>query len=59
MSDQQCYGLEILLLGTGRRTAQLDPTLRTYLRQLGIQTDVMDTASRYPLIYRRVFIYLL
>ena len=34
---------EILIFGTGQRTAQLPPHLRTYLRKIGIQTDVMDT----------------
>lgn len=36
-------GLEILLLGTGKRISQAPPALRTYLNQLGIQVDVMDT----------------
>ncbi|KAF9461999.1 DUF498-domain-containing protein [Collybia nuda] len=36
---------EILLLGTGRRISQAPPALRTYLNQLGIQVDVMDTRN--------------
>ncbi|KAG5648710.1 hypothetical protein DXG03_000057 [Asterophora parasitica] len=34
---------EILLLGTGKAIAQVPPFLRTYLNQLGIQVDIMDT----------------
>lgn len=40
------YQLEILLLGTGKTTIQAPPWLRTYMNQLGIQVDVMDTVSR-------------
>ncbi|RDB20158.1 NADH dehydrogenase [ubiquinone] 1 alpha subcomplex assembly factor 3 [Hypsizygus marmoreus] len=36
---------EILLLGTGKTIAQAPPSLRTYLNQLGIQVDVMDTRN--------------
>ncbi|KAF8592115.1 DUF498-domain-containing protein [Ramaria rubella] len=36
---------EILILGTGARTTQLPPLLRTYLRQVGLQADVMDTRN--------------
>lgn len=34
---------EILILGTGKSTVQLPPTLRNHLSQAGIQVDVMDT----------------
>ncbi|KIJ57024.1 hypothetical protein M422DRAFT_23148 [Sphaerobolus stellatus SS14] len=36
---------EILVLGTGQRTAQIPPNLRAYLRQIGIQVEAMDTRS--------------
>ncbi|KAF8524638.1 DUF498-domain-containing protein [Hysterangium stoloniferum] len=36
---------EIMLFGTGNRTSQLPPVLRTYLRQIGIQVDIMDTRN--------------
>ncbi|KAF8231376.1 DUF498-domain-containing protein [Tricholoma matsutake] len=36
---------EILLLGTGKTTIQAPPWLRTYMNQLGIQVDVMDTRN--------------
>ncbi|KAL6309730.1 hypothetical protein BKA93DRAFT_821448 [Sparassis latifolia] len=36
---------EILLFGTGQRVAVLPPALHQYLRQTGIQVDVMDTRN--------------
>ncbi|KAF8076805.1 NADH dehydrogenase 1 alpha subcomplex assembly factor 3 [Lyophyllum atratum] len=36
---------EILLFGTGKTISQIPPQLRTYLNQLGIQVDVMDTRN--------------
>ncbi|KAH7931323.1 MAS20-domain-containing protein [Leucogyrophana mollusca] len=36
---------EILVLGTGKSMALLPPFLRSYVRQLGIQVDVMDTRN--------------
>ncbi|KAG6919730.1 hypothetical protein DXG01_001564 [Tephrocybe rancida] len=36
---------EILILGTGKSIAHVPATLRTYLNQLGIQLDVMDTRN--------------
>ncbi|KAJ7571804.1 NADH dehydrogenase 1 alpha subcomplex assembly factor 3, partial [Mycena floridula] len=36
---------EILLLGTGQRISQPPAFLRTHLRKMGIQLDVMDTRN--------------
>lgn len=37
---------ELLLLGTGKSLVPLPPTIRKYLQQIGVQTDVMDTVSQ-------------
>ncbi|KXN89506.1 NADH dehydrogenase [ubiquinone] 1 alpha subcomplex assembly factor 3 [Leucoagaricus sp. SymC.cos] len=36
---------EILVLGTGRTSVQPPPSIRSYLNNLGIQVDVMDTRN--------------
>ena len=38
-------GVEILLIGSGRRMQMLAPTLRQELRSRGIVADVMDTGA--------------
>ena len=38
-------GIDILLVGTGLRFAQLAPVMRTMLRAKNIATDVMDTGA--------------
>ena len=37
--------IELLLIGTGERTAQIDPATRTAFREKGIAVDVMDTGA--------------
>jgi NADH dehydrogenase [ubiquinone] 1 alpha subcomplex assembly factor 3 len=37
------FSLEILLMGTGRTMSLPPPSLRSYMNEIGIQMDFMDT----------------
>ena len=41
------YEAEILVFGTGRRMELPPPSMRSYLKEMGIQLDIMDTVSRF------------